>query len=322
MSERDPFFRLSVVNMARRLRYFEPGSLVEVTTRTLHGLLLLRPSPQLREITLGVLGRAQRLYAVRLHLFVFLSNHFHLLCSPTDPEQLAQFMCFLNSNLAREVGRLCGWRERFWGRRYQAIPVTGEDAAQVERLRYVLAHGVKEGLVLTPADWPGAHCVNTLLHGAPLEGYWFDRTRESAARRAGLACEERSFATVETVHLEPLPCWRDLPAEMYRGRIVDLICAIEEEARREQARTGYDPLGARAVCRQDPMSRPRRSKRGPAPAIHASTRAARRDFRDAYRMFVDAYRRAAEALRAEPSPPVEFPLLSIPPALPFSRSIG
>ena len=56
---------------------------------------------------------------------------------------MAQFMGHFNSNLAREAGRLAHWREKFWGRRYQAIPISEEEAAQSERLRYILAHGCK-----------------------------------------------------------------------------------------------------------------------------------------------------------------------------------
>ena len=145
--------------------------------RTLQARLLLRPSEAVCEIILGILARAQELYELQIHAFVFLSNHYHLLCSPTDPQQLARAMCFINSNLARELGRLHGFREKFWGRRYRAIPVSGEAAAQVARLRYLLAHGCKEGFVLTPGDWPGVQCVKALLEGQPLLGLWFDRTR-------------------------------------------------------------------------------------------------------------------------------------------------
>src|SRR5262249_18046736 len=138
--------RLTVV-MARRLRHCEPSSLMEVTTRTMQGRLLLRPSAALVQIIVGILGRAQGRFGLRIHAFVFLSNHYHLLCSPTDALQLANFMCFLNSNLAREAERLHQWREKFWGRRYQAIPVSGEPPAQIARLKYLLAHGCKEGFV-------------------------------------------------------------------------------------------------------------------------------------------------------------------------------
>jgi hypothetical protein len=63
--------------MGRKLRYIpEGGALVEVTCRTLHGRLLLRPSPELNDIAAGILGRAQRLYPVDLVAFQAVSNHF------------------------------------------------------------------------------------------------------------------------------------------------------------------------------------------------------------------------------------------------------
>ena len=66
--------------MVQKLRYIpEGGALVEVTCRTIHGRFLLTPSPELREIIVGVLARARRLYPVEVCGLVFLSNHFHLL---------------------------------------------------------------------------------------------------------------------------------------------------------------------------------------------------------------------------------------------------
>jgi hypothetical protein len=48
------------------------------------------------------------------------------------------------------VGRLAGWDDGIWSRRYQSIPVSGEEGAQIARLKYVLSHGVKEELVKRP----------------------------------------------------------------------------------------------------------------------------------------------------------------------------
>ncbi len=304
--------------MTRRLRYFEPGSLVEVTTRTLHGRLLLRPGAALTDIIHGVLGRAQALYSLRIHAYVFLSNHYHLLCSPTDPQQLARFMCFLNSNLAREAGRLHAWKEKFWSRRYQAIPVSGELAAQIARLKYLLAHGVKEGFVSTPADWPGAHCIDAFLHGRPLRGLWFDRSAEYEAERRGLEVSSRNFASDQTVVLTPLPCWSHLGEEEVRTHIADLLRDIERGARRLQRATDREPLGADAIQRQNPHQEPVRLKRSPAPLVHAVTKRARRAFLEAYRIFVSAYRRAAERLRGGDLS-ASFPEYSFPPPLPFAR---
>ena len=65
--------------MSRSIRFIpEGGALVEVTDRTVQARMLLVPSRQLNEIVIGVLGRAQRLYKVRICGFVALSNH--ILC--------------------------------------------------------------------------------------------------------------------------------------------------------------------------------------------------------------------------------------------------
>ena len=69
-----------------------------------------------------------------------------------------------------EIGRRTGWKEKVWGRRYQAIVVSAEEEVQAARLRYVLSHGVKEGLVARVEEWPGVHCAVPLMTGAPVEG--------------------------------------------------------------------------------------------------------------------------------------------------------
>jgi hypothetical protein len=158
--------------------------MVEVTTRTLHGRLLLKPSPELTELVLGIVGKAQALYGMTIHAFVFLSTHAHFLLSPTDAGQMAVFMQFINANVAKEAGRLYDWRERVWSRRYRSIVVADEKAAHA-RLRYILAHGAKEGLVWTPGAWPGPNCVAALTTGAFLRGTWFDRSAEFRARQRG-----------------------------------------------------------------------------------------------------------------------------------------
>jgi hypothetical protein len=91
---------------------------------------------------------------------------------------------------------------------------------------------------------------------------------------------------------------------------------IEEEAAAHRDRTGAKPLGRAAVLAQNPLSQPVRTKKSPAPAVHAATRTVRRELRDAYFWFVAAYRAAAEKLRAGQRD-APFPLGCFPPPLPF-----
>ncbi|HEX4954576.1 MAG TPA: transposase [Thermoanaerobaculia bacterium] len=303
--------------MARDPRFQPPGYLMEVTCRTVQGRYLLRPGERLNAIVLGVLGRAQRLFGLRIHGFVFLSNHYHLLVSPTSVQQLAQFMGYLNGNLAKEVGRLARWKDKVWARRYQAIPVSHEEAAQIGRLRYLLAHGCKERLVPSPTDWPGAHCVDTLLEGATAQGTWIDRSAEYEARRRGKKVDTQAFCTLENVVLEPLPCWVDLPEEVRRCRVRELVQEIKLDGQLA-AGPGLDADRARRrILLQHPHSRPKTPPpRRPTPKVHAASATARQAFWQALRAFVRAYREAASRLR-EGDRLACFPEGCFPPALPF-----
>ena len=156
-------------------------------------------------------------------------------------------MEYLDSNIAREVGRLVNWREKFWSSRYRAIVVSEEEKAQVERLRYVLSNGCKEGLVEKVRDWPGVHSGRAQLDGEPLKGYWFDRTKEGAARRRGETPERLAYASEEEVVLSPLPCWKHCGEDQVRERVRELVEDIEKEAAAERQSKGLKPLGIKAI---------------------------------------------------------------------------
>ena len=304
--------------MARPLRYVPPDSLVEVTCRTIQGRFLLRPSRDLNEIVLGILGRAARRYQVKLCLFVYLSNHCHLLVRAANARQLARFMGFVNGNLAKEAGRLHRWRERFWGRRYTAIVVSHEEAAQVARLRYLLEQGTKEGLVRSPRDWPGANSVQALLDGRQMRGIWFDRTREYEARRSGQRPGKYEFAEEETLELSPIPAWDSVDADTRRETVRNLLLDIERDARQALKTSGRAPLGIRRILNQDPHHRPERTHRSPAPRFHAQTWPVRKSLELAYHEFRLRFRQAADDLKRGQRN-VEFPPGCFPPALPFAR---
>jgi REP element-mobilizing transposase RayT len=302
--------------MGRRVRFVPEGRVVEVTCRTVQSRFLLRPSPNLNRIILGILGRAQRLYGLRIHAFVFMSNHYHLLASPASARQLAAFMAYLNANLAKEACRLHDWAHHLWSRRYHLLEVSPENRAQVGRLRYILSHGSKEGLVDTPGEWPGVQCVAALLEGEPLAGLWFDRTLEYEARRRGLAVSPLDFATAETVHLDPLPCWAHLPSEVHRRRVAELVRHIVEQSARARRLSSRCSMGADAILRQNPHARPLEVNHTPSPACHAASKKWRRRLRESYGLFLAAYRRACERLRAGDLT-VPFPPGCFPPPRPF-----
>jgi hypothetical protein len=297
---------------------------VEVTTKTVQSRMLLRPSRECVRRILGVLGRALHSHpGMKLHAYWFLSNHYHLLLWAPDSVTLTSFMTHLNGNIAREIGSLHKWRQKFWGRRYSAIAVLGE-AAQVRRLKYVLAQGTKEGLVARPSEWPGANCLRSILEGRPETGVWYDRTSRYRSDRTGDDPLE-NHAIEYPVKLDPLPALADESPREYRGMVAELVGEIERETR--ASRYGKAVLGRSSVVSCDPHELPpetvtpkKRKKKRAAPICHASSPQLRRNFREAYDAFVRECDYAMARLRRNiRSAVIEFPQGAFLPRMPLLR---
>ena len=295
--------------MPRDPRFVPPGSLQHVVDTTLDHRFLLRPDPRLNKILLGVLGRAQRLYAMPICAVVALSTHLHLLVRPRDAHHLADFMCRLKTDLSKEVARLRGLpKGPVFAGRFHNSTVSDEAAAQVRVLRYLLAHGVKEGLVDRVRDWPGVHCASHLMDGTPMQGLWIDR---SAAHRRG-----RTVESAEKVQLVPLPCWEHLPDAEIRARVAELVSDIDDRAAARRRHEERPSLGIEAVLATDPLTRPSTEISSPQPRVHAVDPRVRRHMLDALRELFQAYRDASSRLR-KGDRQVRFPQGTFPPAMPF-----
>ena len=294
-----------------------PGGLVELTIRTQHGRFLLLPSDKSNDIILGVLGRAQARYDVILHAFNFQANHKHVMATVEDEEQMALFEAYVNGNLAKELGRLHGWREKFWGRRYHSASISLDENDQIRRYKYILANGCKEGLVRSPLDWPGVSSAAALYHGEmEMHGTWYDRT---AQYRASLRGEFNEFPSTETVRLTPLPFLQDKSTDEQRAFYVDTVREIEAQTAHMHQENGTRPMGARAIRRQRPHDKPKAFKASPAPIIHAANRETFWTMYNARQAKVAAYRDAAGRLKRGETD-VRFPEGCFPPRLPFVKA--
>jgi hypothetical protein len=229
-------------------------------------------------------------------------------------------MQFVNANMAKEAGRLHDWPERFWSRRYRAIPVVDEQAAHA-RMRYILSHAVKEGLVSTPAAWPGPHCIAALTHGDILRGTWIDRTAEYRARAAGKDIKPGEFDTTFAIVLTPLSCLAALSEDQRQAhyrRVVHEIDSAAFIANKEKAR---EPMGIDKILAQDPHHRPQAPDRSPAPSVHAHDQEKRKEHLSAYREFVINFRAGVADLLAQAIQITRlFPDWAFPPALPFKAA--
>lgn len=305
--------------MGRDIRYIAPHSLQHVVDVVAQNRYLLSPSAQVNDRYLGVLGKAQEKYEMVICAVVVLSNHAHLLVRPRDGAHLAAFMCFLKTNLAKEIGgRLRSWKGHFFDRRYHSTTISDEESAQARVFRYVLSNGPKEFLVDTVRQWPGVHCAASLIDGTSLRGRWYDRSAEYDAR---MLCGETEvdpddFASEQVVELSPLPCWEHLPEETWRRAVEEMVDAIDQEAASQRKATGKTSLGVSKVLAQDPYHRPAQVSKSPKPRFHVDSASVLETMLHLWSEVVRAFHKAAEALRAGDRD-VEFPEGTFPPALPF-----
>jgi len=262
--------------------------------RCLHGRLFLRPSERTNEVLGGVLARAVRLTGVELFAFAFASNHVHLLVRAPE-RNLSEFMQHLLTNISKKVGTLVGWRGAFWERRYSAEPVL-DDEALLGRIRYILSHGVKEGLVASCREWPGLTSLAMMLDGRPRPFRWFHWSDRWKQRKAGKPCsrfDEKCARTEELVlRTVPHPAFRD--ARTRRQLLERLVQGIEE-----QWSSLHRSFRGRAwVLAQRPQDRPERPARSPRPLCHTTSRKLFDEFRQQVHDYVAAFMSASQRWRS------------------------
>ena len=241
-------------------------------------------------------GRAAEYYRVDIHAFGFLSTHYHLLYSVENALQMSRFQGYLNSNMAREVGRLHGWKDKFWARPYRKMGIGDSPADQRARLKYCLAQAVQAGLVESPLDWPAPTAAQALLHDEPVVGYWFNRTKEYNARRSEIDFAKYDYATRYEIDLQPLPAFQDDSPEEYRAMVAEVLAEIEDEA--ATSRGGRPVKGADAVQSQDPCQQlPGKRKKSPAPMLFFSKQPeVRKAMVEDYEGFRDEYMLGSQRL--------------------------
>jgi len=306
-----------------RLR-FQPAEWTThfVTQRNLMGYLLMRPTRRTNLIIAGCLAYSLERFGglIKLHAYVFLSNHYHLILSAKSQRDLSAFMAHFNGCLGKELGVIHDLHGKLWHKRYRSSPVLDEGALE-DRYRYLLAHSVKEDLVRHPSEWPGLHVYKQLCMGEVVEGIWVDRTSLYYARQRvksdELKPQESEFTRGLTLTLAgPPPMWAELSDEQYRARceLLTQEAVVEHQQRRKAEGRGV--LGAKRVLAQ-PIFKRRFTKRTPCPLCHTRVLELMREFKAAYWAFVAQFKEASCELRValardEVAPAVRFPEGGVP----------
>ena len=137
-----------------RPRQIIPGQTVFVTRRCSQRQFLLKPGRTVNQVFLYCLAHAAARYGVKIHAYVVMSNHFHLVL--TDPHgRLPEFMHWLDEYVAKALNVHHGRWENFWAPGSYSHVVLETPADVLDEMQYTLVNPVKAGLVSRAAKWPG-----------------------------------------------------------------------------------------------------------------------------------------------------------------------
>ncbi|WP_337243711.1 transposase [Luteimonas sp. gir] len=94
-----------------------------------------------------------RQHGCAIHAYVLMTNHVHLLATPTAAGQIARMMQSLGRRYVRWINARHGRTGTLWEGRYKACPVIGE-AYLLRCLRYIERNPLRACMVDDPADHP------------------------------------------------------------------------------------------------------------------------------------------------------------------------
>jgi hypothetical protein len=236
-----------------------------------------------------VLGWAADKHGIHLHAAVALSNHVHLhLTDPAGvyPDFLRDFLCLLGRAMNAHRGR---W-EHFWDSNQASVVRLEDQAAQIDKLLYVLGNPV--GLVEKAGEWPGATSLDATIAGKPIvatrpEHFFRDK-------KAGGEMPERVV-----VNFVPPPGLAQLSREDYVRVVRDGIARVEAEAAEERRKTSRGVLGRARILAQHWNDRPAGAepRRELSPAVACRDKWLRIERLAQNKVFQHLYRKAFEAFR-------------------------
>jgi len=158
--------------MARPLRVEFAGAVWHVTCRGSERKTIFRDDED-RLAFLGILGRVVTMFRWKLHAYVLMGNHFHLLLETSEPN-LSRGMRQLNGIYTQRFNR----RHRRTGHllqgRFKGILVEKESHL-LELARYVVLNPVRAGMVRTAKAWPWSSYRATA--GQEIAWAWLETAR-------------------------------------------------------------------------------------------------------------------------------------------------
>jgi putative transposase len=266
-----------------------PGRCYLITRRCSERRFLMRPDRDTNNAFVYCLAYAAQRTGVEVMFFLAMSNHYH--AGVIDRAGcLPKFLEHFHRLFAKHQNALRGRWENFWASEQTSVVELVDPADALAKMFYTLGNPVKDHLVATCDDWPGASSLATHLGGPAVRAHRPGRF----FRADGPMPDEITLELVRPPGLEALP---DVN---FRERLTEGLRVVEHEAAAIRKRDRIRVLGREAVMRQHWSARPstREPRRGLRPAVACRNAWRRAETLARNKAFIAAYRAARERLLA------------------------
>jgi REP element-mobilizing transposase RayT len=270
-------------------RYVTPGATYLITRRCYQRTFRLRPSPLTNDVLRYCLALALHKTGVVLHAVCFMSNHHHMVVTDARGE-LPNFLREMHRSAAKALNASQSQWENLWSAEPCNVVHLVDLHDVVDKIAYVAANPVAEGLVERPEEWPGISMWNERTMQVLRPKMYFDE-RGPSPRELELRCV-----------LPSEPSADERRASWIRRSLRDVLAAKIAEAHRHVHSARRRFLGRAAVLSKSFTERAHsyERRRATVPSVAAkdprswSAMLARlRAFRHAYRSVLEDWKHGA-----------------------------
>lgn len=270
-------------------RQVVPGRMYLITRRTSQRQFLLRPDERTNQILLYCLAEAAARFRTETHVFIALSNHYHLVVTDVFGV-LPEFMRHLNLMIAKALNHRWSRWENLWSVEQVCATWLVEDDDALAKGVYSLVNPTVDHLVERIEDWPGISSWNAHMHGRTMvvdRPVGFFRDGGKMPERVELRIVAPRRANGERWLLDD-----------WNSALIGAVRASEQASLAWRQRQGMKVLGRRAIRKQSAFEKP--SSHEPRRRLRPSLACRDRDRRvrelTALRVFTTLHRLATQAL--------------------------
>ena len=268
----------------RPLRNSDPSIYRNISIRTDEARLWVLPSKKNRKLIGGIIARYQEIFHIEIYAYCFLGNHYHLLIRALK-RNTDEFL----ENVNREIARRMNWKNRrkgkFWGRRYDDIPVLSQDDL-LEAFVYINTNPTKHGLLRNAGQWPGLTSFHQSLS---------EEAKTFSFTQYGHPTGQKT--TNHQLKLSVLPMFEALSKEQRTEKISELFEKRMARIAEERQAQGEGFMTLEMLAEQVAGTQPKESSTTKRPSCYTKCAELRRQFREKAKHLRQLYTQASFLFR-------------------------